>query len=164
MTERRPMSSSETPPNRQVSANERNNLKKLEQINIIYDRAKVVKDELVANKVRPNAIINIVLEPWPDESIENRRCWIITNRPSMHKLGTPGKQSTTGYALRQNGEIIEYETEDDIKDNPTLNHVLGKHLGEIIIESPFDPEVYLDNGIMHGLDELSDRAKIATNN
>ena len=163
MIERRPVSSFETPPHRQVSADERISLKKAELIEKIYSRAIEVKDQLVAHRIKPNAAISVVLDPWPDEAIETKRCWIITNHPSLHKLGKLGMQFTTGYALKVTGEIIEYETEEDIKKNPTLYHVPGKHLGEIITDSPLDPEEYLDSGIMRGLDELSELAIIAAN-
>lgn len=169
MTERRPVSSFETPPIRQVSADERINLKKSALLEKIYLRAIEVKNQLLANKIKPDALITVVLEPWPDDAIETKGCWIITNHSSTHyKLGNDSIQHSipytfsTGYALKDTGEIIEYETDEDIRNNPRLLHVPGKQLGEIITESPFDPQEYLDNGIMQGLDVLNERATFST--
>lgn len=170
MTERRPVSSSETPLPKKVSPAEMVSLKKAELIEKIYSRAIEVKNDLITHKIKPDGVISVVLSQWPDDVVETKGCWIITNRHSMHhKLGKLGVQYsspyefTTGYALKETGEIIEYETDEDIKKNPRLFHVPGKQLGEIITENPLDPEEYIDNGIMRGLNELSERAKIATN-
>lgn len=169
MNERRPVSSFETSPHRQVSADERNALKRDALLEKISLRAEEVRDQLIASKYKPEATIGIVVDVYPENVIEPRNCWIVTNIPSIHHQlgkmvveGSAPRNLTTGYALLETGKIVEYETDQDIRNKPELLRVLGKHFGEIITKNPIDSEEYIDNGIMPGLNKLSERAKIVT--
>lgn len=169
MNERFPNSSNEGIEHRFLSPEDRKIFEKAKFINEICLRASQVKDELIESGVNYEATIGIVPELWSEHYIEKNNCWIVTKHQSTHhkggRLGVLDSHPytfTTGYALTESGILIEYETDETIDQNPRLYHVLGKQSGEIIKEDPVDPEFYLDNGILQGLNELNDRAKIAT--
>lgn len=156
MIERGPIFPSETFSRIKVSPEGLISLQKDKLMGIISAKAEEVRDQLVASKFNFNATIGVAIDLGPEGSIEPVGCWIISNRPSMHN-----KLVTTGCALMKTREIVVYETYQDINNKPALSRVHGDHLGEIITKSPFDPEEYIDNGILFDLDKLSEQAKIA---
>lgn len=165
MNEKFPNSSNEGIEHRFLSPEDRKIFEKAKFINEICLKASRVKDELIESGVKYEATVGIVPELWSENYIEKNNCWIVTKHQSTHhkagRLVARDSQPytfTTGYALTESGILIEYETDEAIDLNPRLYHVLGKQSGEIITESQIEPEVYLDNGILQGLDELSNKA------